>query len=206
MDGTISYLELIPSLLRLADKQVADFIASISGFNPYFPLPWVLTLFSHDYTPYSARIVDLMLASDPLMPIYLSTAAALSRKEQLLQLENEMPPVHNFLSVWPSWIPVEYLLRRAREIHEQSPPDFLLKFVGPERHLGSYAAPLRYEKDVVNVPYAKHLDLSKAKKWHLVAPKGRRKRQRDGWGLGIQAEGAVAVGVLGMILGALYFF
>ncbi|KAI9010199.1 hypothetical protein DFJ74DRAFT_711218 [Hyaloraphidium curvatum] len=201
MDGTVAVLELLPPLLRAADPDVGAFLDSLPNFSPFFPLPQLLTLFTHDPLPSTPRTLDLMLASGPLMPVYLSAAAVLARREGLLALEPDPSLAHRFLSEWPSWIPVEHLLRRARELCARHTPAWLMRHAGPA--LGPNSAPARWERDVASLPASRALDLRRAKRLHELAPRGTRRREKGGWGLGEQAGRAAAVGVLGVLVGML---
>lgn len=91
------------------------------------------------------RLVDVFLASHPLMPIYLSAMVrwfllfivydfsislmklVMHRREELLALECEMSTVHAFLSSIPEDVDYERLLKQAWDAFQTYPPDVVAK-------------------------------------------------------------------------------
>jgi hypothetical protein len=71
LDAVIESLQLLYSILRAADAELADHIMA-TGIQPYFAISWVITWFAHHVSPSMiARLFDLFIASHPLMPVYL---------------------------------------------------------------------------------------------------------------------------------------
>lgn len=71
LDAVIESLQLLYSILRAADAQLAEHIIA-TGIEPYFAISWVITWFAHHVSPdLIARLFDLFIASHPLMPVYL---------------------------------------------------------------------------------------------------------------------------------------
>lgn len=71
LDAVIESLQLLYSILRAADAELADHIIA-TGIEPFFAISWVITWFAHHVSPdLVARLFDLFIASHPLMPVYL---------------------------------------------------------------------------------------------------------------------------------------
>lgn len=71
LDAVIESLQLLYSILKAADAELADHIMA-TGIEPFFAISWVITWFAHHVSPdLVARLFDLFIASHPLMPVYL---------------------------------------------------------------------------------------------------------------------------------------
>lgn len=111
----------------------------------YFSLSWLITWFGHVVnTPEeSYRLMDVFLASHPLMPVYVSAAVShshllcppphlppspqivLSRQSEVLSLDCDMASVHGLLSRIPEKLSYEETILHAVKLLERHPPSKL---------------------------------------------------------------------------------
>lgn len=70
MSGTEAHLQLLPSILYVADRTLYN---HLSQTQPFFALAATLTLYAHDIEEYGdiARLFDFLLASEAAIPVYL---------------------------------------------------------------------------------------------------------------------------------------
>lgn len=70
MSGTEAHLQLLPSILYVADRALYN---HLSQTQPFFALAATLTLYAHDIEEYGdiARLFDFLLASEAAIPVYL---------------------------------------------------------------------------------------------------------------------------------------
>lgn len=70
LSPALGHLHLLYPLLYGADPKLCD---HISRTQPFFALAATLTLYAHDIQEYSdiARLFDVLLAKDPIFPVYL---------------------------------------------------------------------------------------------------------------------------------------
>jgi hypothetical protein len=95
-----------------------------SGCQYLFALSWIITWFSHviDNNYDLHRLIDLFLASHPLMPVYIATALVISRRGELLSLDCDMSSVHPFLNKMPEDLNFEDIISRGLRIFDQVQP------------------------------------------------------------------------------------
>lgn len=74
MSGTEAHLQLLPSILYVADRTLYH---HLSQTQPFFALAATLTLYAHDIEEYGdiARLFDFLLANEAAMPVYLFVTA-----------------------------------------------------------------------------------------------------------------------------------
>lgn len=99
LELVVQLLSLIYPLLENEDQELHLMFKEID-LKPYFALSWVITWFSHDIDTRAdvERIFDFLLASHPLMPIYLSTAIILEYKAEIMELDRDPAIIHSFMS------------------------------------------------------------------------------------------------------------
>lgn len=70
LSPALDHLHLLYPLLYAADPELCG---HISRTQPFFALAATLTLYAHDIQEYSdiARLFDVLLAMDPVFPVYL---------------------------------------------------------------------------------------------------------------------------------------
>ena len=75
-------------------------IAYRSRVGTMFCLPWLITWFAHTIPSTTAvvRLYDFLLASPPLMAMYVAAAVVVDSREEVLAGECEMSAVHMTLS------------------------------------------------------------------------------------------------------------
>eukprot|EP00117_Sycon_ciliatum_P011236 scpid65882/ scgid12804/ TBC1 domain family member 20 len=122
MKRTTSMLAFIYTILRHHDPQLEAFLQR-SEVGTVFSLSWLLTWFSHvvESTSDATRLQDLFLATHPFMPLYLSAAIILHRREEILSCECELSAVHLLLSRFPQTLPWESLITSALSLHHAYP-------------------------------------------------------------------------------------
>ncbi|PWZ01843.1 hypothetical protein BCV70DRAFT_171162, partial [Testicularia cyperi] len=78
-------LKILRNLLRACDAQMAELSERASAL-PFFALPWLLTLFTHDLEDIavSQRVMDFLLAYGPASAIYLCAAVILAKKDDIV--------------------------------------------------------------------------------------------------------------------------
>eukprot|EP00698_Gefionella_okellyi_P022513 TRINITY_DN7478_c0_g1_i1.p1 TRINITY_DN7478_c0_g1~~TRINITY_DN7478_c0_g1_i1.p1 ORF type:complete len:398 (-),score=64.83 TRINITY_DN7478_c0_g1_i1:149-1342(-) len=121
-------LKLVFPLIKAFDPPVYDFINK-SEVDPAFALPWVLTWFAHHFDSFATvcRVYDFLLASHPLMHVYMSVASVLQRRDGLLAGDCEYAAVHCYLHDLPQNVDIEALITDAQGLMATLPPDELLR-------------------------------------------------------------------------------
>lgn len=81
-------LKLLGSLIRLCDPAFAEFVDRASPL-PFFALPWLLTLLTHDAGQVAVmqRVLEFVFAFGPSSAIYLCAAILLERKEEVFAMD-----------------------------------------------------------------------------------------------------------------------
>ncbi|KAJ7077816.1 rab-GTPase-TBC domain-containing protein [Mycena belliarum] len=104
LEPVLGLLRVMRNLLRVADPTYAELLERTSPL-PYYALPNLLTLFSHDMPtlPLIQHVFDYLLCRPPIFVVYLATAIILSRKEDVERLEEEGEEgmMHSLLSALP---------------------------------------------------------------------------------------------------------
>ncbi|KAJ7672684.1 rab-GTPase-TBC domain-containing protein [Mycena rosella] len=107
LDPILGLLRVMKNLLRVADPKYAELLERTSPL-PYYALPNLLTLFSHDMPtlPLIQHVFDYLLCRPPIFVVYLATAIILSRKQdvELLEEEGEEGMMHSVLSALPELV------------------------------------------------------------------------------------------------------
>lgn len=127
LEYVMEELNLIFPILERADPPVYQFLsqAHVQGF---FTLSWVLTWFSHNLVRLSevARVFDFLLASHPLMPVYLASSLVIHLREGLLHGECDFAAVHQYFQSLPKRIELDSLFDHAQKLfRENSPSDMV---------------------------------------------------------------------------------
>ncbi|CAO1365190.1 unnamed protein product [Diamesa hyperborea] len=94
-----------------------------------FALPWYLTWFGHSLNQYRSvvRLYDYFLASEPLLPLYVTASIVLYREEDVFREECDRASLHCLLSQLPDDLPFEYFLIQSDKLYEKYPPHILHK-------------------------------------------------------------------------------
>uniref|UniRef100_A0A182JIW8 Uncharacterized protein n=1 Tax=Anopheles atroparvus TaxID=41427 RepID=A0A182JIW8_ANOAO len=102
-----------------------------STVGTLFALPWYLTWFGHSLNSYRSvvRLYDYFLASDFLLPIYVTSAIVIYRQNEIFQEDCDMASLHCLLSQLPEDLPFEYLLKSAETLYRKYPPRVIEKDV-----------------------------------------------------------------------------
>ncbi|KAG2442415.1 hypothetical protein HXX76_002501 [Chlamydomonas incerta] len=98
LEPVVQLLGLVPPLVAAADPALGRHLGAL-GLQPFFALSWFLTWWAHelDALAPAARLFDFLLASHPLMPLYVGAVAMRSQRAALLGCE-EMPELHSALA------------------------------------------------------------------------------------------------------------
>lgn len=83
-------LKVLGNLLRLVDPTMSELVDRASPV-PFFALPWLLTLLTHDVEDVGImqRVLEFVLAYGPGSAIYLCAAVLLARKEEVLSMDED---------------------------------------------------------------------------------------------------------------------
>ncbi|KAJ7224345.1 rab-GTPase-TBC domain-containing protein [Mycena pura] len=104
LEPVLGLLRVMKNLMRMADCEYAELLERTSPL-PYYALPNLLTLFSHDMPtlPLIQHVFDYLLCRPPIFVVYLATAIVLSRKQDVARLEEEGEEgmLHSLLSALP---------------------------------------------------------------------------------------------------------
>ncbi|KAH7084460.1 hypothetical protein FB567DRAFT_529048 [Paraphoma chrysanthemicola] len=122
LDPAISQLELLRPIFRAADPELYEHLPKS---QPSFALAGTITMFAHNIQDYKdiTRLFDFFLARDAVMPIYLFAAAVLSRREELLEIDQEDEDIlYVMLGKLPQPFDVEFHIARTLELYERLPP------------------------------------------------------------------------------------
>jgi hypothetical protein len=106
------------------EKKNSNSINFRSQAGLLFALPWYLTWFGHSLNQYRSvvRLYDYFLASEPLMPLYVTASIVLYREEDVFREECDRASIHVALSQLPDDLPFEYLLVQSEKLYEKYPP------------------------------------------------------------------------------------
>jgi len=118
----MAQLELLRPLLRAADPRL---YAHLPRYQPSFALADTITMFAHNIQDYRqiTRLFDFFLACHAAMPIYLFAAVVLSKRNELLALDQDDQDMLFFkLGKMPDPFDVEFHIARALELFERLPP------------------------------------------------------------------------------------
>jgi len=99
-----------------------------------FALSWPLTWFSHAIDSYATvvKCFDLFIASDLLMPVYVTASLLLARQREILSSEKDMPTLHHLLSSIPASLDFEDVLEAAADLYKEFPARALKSKYLPE--------------------------------------------------------------------------
>jgi hypothetical protein len=122
LEPAISQLELLRPIFRAADPEL---FSHMPKSQPSFALAGTITMFAHNIQDYKdiTRLFDFFLAHDAAMPIYLFAAVVLSRREELLEIDQEDEDIlYVMLGKLPQPFDVEFHIARTLELYERLPP------------------------------------------------------------------------------------
>ncbi|KAF4159953.1 hypothetical protein CNMCM6069_000459 [Aspergillus lentulus] len=125
LSPALKHLQLIPAIIEKADPALRE---HLGGIKPFFALAATLTLYAHDIQEYSdiARLFDFLLATEPVVSIYLFAAIILSRKKELLEIPADEPEMLHFtLSKLPQPLDLDSLISSAMQLFNDYPPESL---------------------------------------------------------------------------------
>ncbi|XP_052865886.1 TBC1 domain family member 20 [Anopheles cruzii] len=130
MEPTQRRLMFIYPLIRHENAALCSYLER-STVGTLFALPWYLTWFGHSLNSYRSvvRLYDYFLASDFLLPIYVTSAIVIYRQNEIFQEDCDMASLHCLLSQLPEDLPFEYLLKSAETLYRKYPPRVIEKDV-----------------------------------------------------------------------------
>ncbi|KAJ4985051.1 GTPase-activating protein gyp10 [Stagonosporopsis vannaccii] len=121
LEPAIAQLELLRPLLRNADPVLYEHLPQSSAT---FALAGTITMFAHNIQEYRdiTRLFDFFLAQHAAMPLYFFAAVALSRRDELLEIDREDEDIlHVMLSKLPDPFDIELHIARATELYASLP-------------------------------------------------------------------------------------
>lgn len=126
LDPAISHLQLLPPIIKAVDPAL---YAHLPRIQPNYALGATLTLFSHVIEAYGdiTRLFDFFLAHDTAIPIYFFAAILISRRDELLELEEDEDEaiVYVMLGKLPQPFDVELRIAQTLELYRKAPPKSL---------------------------------------------------------------------------------
>ena len=143
----LALLELFNTLLGRASPALSSRLASLQ-LPLGFALPWILTWFAHSVRslPSAVRFIDVILATHPLMPLYLGAALCSAHEPALLELsdDGDTGALHAALSALPARYDddprgLEGVIAVAVAAYREFPPESLLAN-GPSAPLATLRA------------------------------------------------------------------
>eukprot|EP00124_Ichthyophonus_hoferi_P001418 Ihof_evm7s73 gene=Ihof_evmTU7s73 len=159
--GAIRHLDLLYSLLHLADPPLAESLKR-SGLadGGSFGLSWILTWYSHVVTevPPMARLFDFFLACPhPLLPTYVAATVVRWQREELLACDNDFCKMFKILNHFPEEVNMNQLVLDTLVLYDSHPPDTLstgTQIMGKSPSLNQYPYPwIRPDElDEANLP------------------------------------------------------
>ena len=179
-------LTVVHPLLQRADPELAEVLQETlisDGMGSDYALPWLITWMTHSYSnelDVCARLVDLCLASSPIVIVYLAVAVASSRKAAVLE-HDESAMHYAMLSRLPPNPPIASWIHTAVVLHKQHPPADLVKAVyggDPPPVLDPEVSPLFFLPSEVS-----RLHVQLADRGNLF------ERRKQDWEKGIRREG-----------------
>ncbi|PVH99306.1 hypothetical protein DM02DRAFT_615162 [Periconia macrospinosa] len=125
LDPAMSQLELLRPLMAAADPVL---YRHLPKHRPTFALAGTITLFAHIIKEYRdiARLFDFFLAQHTVIPIYFFAAIVLSRRDEILDIDEEDEDIMSaILGKLPEPFDLEFHIARAVELYERLPPESL---------------------------------------------------------------------------------
>lgn len=132
MESTSNLLELVPLLIGIEDPELAMFLKQ-SGVGTIYSLSWVITWFSHVLRNYDTvgRLFDVFMGSHKFLPLYLTAAILLYKRDEIIALDCDMASVHQYLGALleqeEDSLPLERLLNHAMELMSLHAPESMAK-------------------------------------------------------------------------------
>ncbi|XP_063699600.1 TBC1 domain family member 20 [Culicoides brevitarsis] len=126
MEPTQKRLMSIYPIIRRTNKALCEYLEK-STVGTLFALPWFLTWFGHSLNSYRSvvRLYDYFLASEPLLPLYVTAAIVLYRENDIFKEDCDIASLHCLLSQLPEDLPFEYLLTYADTLYKKFPPKMI---------------------------------------------------------------------------------
>eukprot|EP00045_Choanoeca_perplexa_P002933 m.27699 g.27699 ORF g.27699 m.27699 type:complete len:385 (+) comp11775_c0_seq2:189-1343(+) len=147
MKPTLERLKLVLVLLQLKDPELAQHLLQ-AGIEPSFAISWVITWFAHEIENLDdlQRLFDFLLASHPLMVLYLSAAVVHQNRQTLLEAECEFTEVYRHIIRIKNFA-IEDAIQTAQTWYQETNPQELLRrasLTRAERALAAGQAMDRY--------------------------------------------------------------
>lgn len=99
MEPTQRRLMFLFPIIRHESPKLCEYLER-SSVGTLFALPWYLTWFGHSLNQYRSvvRLYDFFLATEHLMPLYVTAAIVLYREDDVFGVECDMASIHCLLS------------------------------------------------------------------------------------------------------------
>jgi len=137
-----STMEMTGMFLELLTKLEPELAGALSRAPPFYAVSWFMCLFLHDVRvlDVAVRLMDLFIASHPLMPIYVGAALVMANEAEILKKSCDALDLHSTMSrlrvadvastVDEQFAQTQRLIEIALQIYADHPPDrtFTLAF------------------------------------------------------------------------------
>eukprot|EP00730_Choanoeca_flexa_P007275 TRINITY_DN12306_c0_g1_i1.p2 TRINITY_DN12306_c0_g1~~TRINITY_DN12306_c0_g1_i1.p2 ORF type:complete len:219 (+),score=36.58 TRINITY_DN12306_c0_g1_i1:857-1513(+) len=124
------FCQLRPPTIHCTASQTLNtpLVFDRAGLEPSFAISWVITWFAHEVESLDElqRLFDFLLASHPLMVLYLSAAVVHQHREDVLEVECEFTEVYKAVTRLKRF-DVEAAIAQAWAWFEETSPQQLLK-------------------------------------------------------------------------------
>lgn len=130
--GTVvTTLDALFPLVGLVSSKLQRFLIR-SSVRPFFALSWMITWFAHDLKHFEnvCRVYDFLIASHPLMVLYLCASVILKKEQQVLKIDCEFAAVHHFFQDVEPIEDMDDLLHFTLTVFQSFPPKYLLAVSG----------------------------------------------------------------------------
>ncbi|KAL7748359.1 GTPase-activating protein gyp8 [Sorochytrium milnesiophthora] len=126
LEPVMSQMLILLPLIKSENRPLYDKFERCQ-LQPYFCLSWIITWFSHDLDDFDlvCRLFDFLVASNPIMPVYISAAVVLAQENEVMELDDEFAMLHAHLSTCiPAAIThdtIETVLKQAHALYTKYP-------------------------------------------------------------------------------------
>jgi TBC1 domain family member 20 len=130
-----STMEMTAMFLELLTKVAPELGDALGRAPPFYAVSWFMCLFLHDVRvlDVAVRLLDLFIASHPLMPIYVGAALVMANKAEILKKSSDALDLHSTMArlrvadatatVDEQFAQTQRLIEIALQIYADHPPD-----------------------------------------------------------------------------------
>jgi len=123
VETVMNIMFLVFPLVQKIDTALHKFLMD-SGAPPFFTLSWIITWFAHSEASLEsvARVYDFLLASHPMMILYMVVVLITRLRDGLFQCECSPEMVHQFFQKYPKKLEYGDIIVQAQDFFKAHPP------------------------------------------------------------------------------------